>query len=158
MDVACASAKVKSEGKVMGSPTLNDPIRSASRRLCFDCMAIKSDACCVRRAGKQDAMRTTTVFLAAQAYIFERMDKTAKSHHGVQTEFLRPTKDDKRVDTVSRRFLSQSYEFKSVADRSVGPDAVISQAESIAAVATAKRFVDHLMSIVHVVDVAPDTD
>ena len=93
---------------------------------------------------------TTTVFLttlsnrwteryrlAAQAYIFERTDKTAQSHHGVQTEFFRPTKDD---------------------DDSVGPDAVISQAESIAAVATAKRFVDHLMSIVHVVDVAPDTD
>ncbi|MFZ0694784.1 MAG: HEPN domain-containing protein, partial [Alphaproteobacteria bacterium] len=33
-------------------------------------------------------------FHAAQALIFERVGKVFKSHRGVQTEFLRLTKDD----------------------------------------------------------------
>ena len=106
----------------------------------------------------EDAARASYLacFHAAQAYIFERTDRTAKSHHGVQSEFFRLTKEDERVDPTLRRFLSQSYEFKSVADTSVGPHAVISQAESATAIATAKRFVDHLISIVPDLGTAPD--
>ena len=35
---------------------------------------------------------------AAQAFIFERTGKIFTTHHGVQTEFLRLTKDDPSAD------------------------------------------------------------
>ncbi len=37
-------------------------------------------------------------FHAAQALIFERLGKVVKTHQGVQTEFLRLTKDEGRFD------------------------------------------------------------
>lgn len=66
----------------------------------------------------EDAARAACLacFHVAQAYSVERTGKTAKSHQGVQTEFFRLSKDDARVDHGLQRFLSQSYEFKSVAD------------------------------------------
>jgi uncharacterized protein (UPF0332 family) len=98
----------------------------------------------------EDAARAAYLasFHVAQAYIFERTGKTSKSHHSVQTEFFRPTKDDSRVDHDLRRFLSQSYDFKSVADYSTGPDAVTSARDACEAVTTAKRFVAHFTNLV----------
>jgi uncharacterized protein (UPF0332 family) len=48
----------------------------------------------------EDAARAAYLasFHVAQDYIFERTDKTSKTHHGVQREFLRLTKDDRRTD------------------------------------------------------------
>ncbi|HLJ63643.1 MAG TPA: HEPN domain-containing protein [Stellaceae bacterium] len=59
-------------------------------------------------------------FHAAQAFIFERVGKTFKSHNGVQTEFLRLTKGDPRIPGDLRTFLSRSYNLKSVADYETG--------------------------------------
>jgi uncharacterized protein (UPF0332 family) len=107
----------------------------------------------------EDAARSAYLasFHVAQAYIFERTGKISKSHHGVQTEFFRLTKDDPRVDHDLRRFLSQSYDFKSVADYSTGPDAVTSARDAYEAVATAKRFVAHFTSLVSIPSPAPQT-
>lgn len=98
----------------------------------------------------EDAARAAYLacFHVAQAYSFERTGKTSRSHHGVPTEFFRLSKDDARVDHELRRFLSQSYEFKSVADYGTGPEAVTSAAEAADAVATAKRFVSHFRELV----------
>ena len=106
----------------------------------------------------EDAARAAYLasFHVAQAYIFERTGKTSKSHRGVQAEFFRLTKDDARVDPVLRRFLSQSYEFKSVADYLTGDEAVTSAAEAAEAVATSKRFVAHFTALVPLPDSAPD--
>ena len=46
-------------------------------------------------------------FHAAQAYGFEPTDKVAKTHHGVHTEFLRSTRDDRRVDPDLRPLPGQ---------------------------------------------------
>ncbi len=56
----------------------------------------------------EDAARAAYLacFHVAQAYIFERTGKTAKTHHGVQTEFFRLTKDNAALDSELRRFLS----------------------------------------------------
>ena len=107
----------------------------------------------------EDAARAAYLasFHVAQGYIFERTGKTSKSHRGVQTEFFRLTKDDARVDPVLRRFLSQSYEFKSVADYLTGDEAVTSAAEAAEAVATSKRFVTHFAALVALPESAPDT-
>ena len=105
----------------------------------------------------EDAARAAYLasFHVAQAYIFERTDKTPKSHNGVQVEFFRLSKDDARVDAALRRFLSQAYEFKSVADYATGPDAVTSASDARDAVATAKRFVAHFAQLVPLPGSAP---
>jgi uncharacterized protein (UPF0332 family) len=93
-------------------------------------------------------------FHVAQAYIFERTGRTSKSHHGAQTQFFHLSRDDTRVDHALRRFLAEAYEFKSVADYGIGPDAVTSAATAVAAVSTAKKFVRHFRVLV----AAPATD
>jgi len=108
----------------------------------------------------EDAARSAYLasFHVAQAYIFERTGKTSKSHHGVQTEFFRLTKDDARVDPLLRRFLSQSYIFKSVADYFTGAEAVTSATQAAEAVATSKRFVAHFAGLVPLPSSGSDGD
>jgi uncharacterized protein (UPF0332 family) len=100
----------------------------------------------------EDAARAAYLacFHVAQAYIFERTGKTSKTHKGVQTEFFRLTREDSRTDAELRPFLSQAYEFKSIADYFTGPDAVTSAEEAVEAVATAKRFVAYFGMVVPV--------
>jgi uncharacterized protein (UPF0332 family) len=97
----------------------------------------------------EDAARAAYLacFHVAQAYIFERTSQTPKSHKGVHAEFFRLAKGDTRADDELRRFLSQSYEFKSVADYWTGPDAVTSAEDAVAAVEMAKRFVSHFAGL-----------
>ena len=75
-----------------------------------------------------DAGRTAYLagFHAAQAFIFETEDKVLKTHHGVQTEFLRLTKQDARFSSDLRVFLSQTYNLKAIADYETGPGIEIS--------------------------------
>ena len=98
----------------------------------------------------EDAARTAYLacFHVAQAFIYERTEKTAKTHHGVQTEFFRLSRGNKRADPELRRFLSEAYEFKSVADYGTGPGAVTSATDADQAVTTAKRFVDAFGALV----------
>ena len=66
-------------------------------------------------------------FHAAQAFIFERTSRAAKTHNGVHSEFLRLTKNDPAVlDPELRSFLSVTYNLKAIADCETGSDAVIS--------------------------------
>ena len=87
-------------------------------------------------------------FHAAQAFIFERDDKMFKTHHGVQTEFLRLTKDDPRVDTALRSFLSRTYNLKAIADYETGPAAEVSAERAAAAIEDGKRFLAFFASLV----------
>jgi uncharacterized protein (UPF0332 family) len=80
-------------------------------------------------------------FHAAQAFIFEATSRVLKAHKGVQTEFLRLTKDDRRWDADLRAFLPRAYDLKSIADYETGPEAEVSAASATEAVAAGKRFV-----------------
>jgi uncharacterized protein (UPF0332 family) len=80
-------------------------------------------------------------FHAAQAIIFERTGKVAKTHKGVNIEFLRVTKDDPAFTPDQRGFLSQAYDFKAVADYDSGPIAEVSSQEAAAAIEVARKFV-----------------
>lgn len=90
-----------------------------------------------------DAARAAylAAFHAAQAVIFEWTGKVAKTHRGVQNEFLRLTKDDLRFTPDQRIFLSQAYNFKAVADYETGPSE-LSAEQSIAALERGRGFVD----------------
>ena len=55
-------------------------------------------------------------FHAAQAYLYERAARPAKTHRGLRSEFTRLARDEPRLDQSFSRFLAVAYEVKSVAD------------------------------------------
>ena len=84
-------------------------------------------------------------FHAAQAFIFERTGKSSKTHAGVQTEFLRLTKDAAKIGTL-RGFLSRAYNLKALADYETGPGSEISLERATQAIAEGRSFVAYLES------------
>jgi uncharacterized protein (UPF0332 family) len=73
-------------------------LRAASNR------KLLSDAEIMLDAGLNEAAGRTAYlagFHMAQAPIFERLGKVFKSHNGVQTEFLRLTKDDTVLPSIA---------------------------------------------------------
>ncbi len=84
------------------------------------------------------------VFHAAQALIFERTGKAAKTHRGVQSEFVRLAKDDPKIDKSFSTFLAQAYNLKAVADYETGPDSFLPPERAAMAIETAARFVESL--------------
>ena len=91
----------------------------------------------------EDAGRAAylAAFHAAQALIFERTGKVHKTHKGVQTEFLRLTKNAPDFPSDQRIFLSQAYNLKAIADYETGSGSEVSAEKATAAVEGARRFV-----------------
>ncbi len=87
-------------------------------------------------------------FHAAQALIFERLGKVLKTHAGVHAEFLRLTRDDARLDTDLRVFLSRSYNLKAIADYETDPQTGVTQARAADAIATGRRFMTAIGSMI----------
>lgn len=85
---------------------------------------------------------------AAQALIFDRTGKIAKTHSGVRSEFARLAKEDPRVDRAFTAFLAQAYTLKEIADYGVGPETGVTLAEAGQAIETAGRFVDCISSLI----------
>jgi len=79
---------------------------------------------------------------AAQALIFERTGRVAKTHRGVHGQFLRVEVGEARVNAELRSFLSEGYKLKATADYEVGPEAIVPLEEAAAATETATRFVE----------------
>ena len=86
-------------------------------------------------------------FHAAQAFIFESIGKVLKTHKGVQSEFLRLTKNDSRFGANFRVFLSQAYNLKAIADYEEGEDSPFFAERSVDATKTAARFVDFIAGL-----------
>jgi len=87
-------------------------------------------------------------FHAAQAFIFDNIGKVFKTHRGVQTEFLRLTKDDSRIEPELRIFLSQAYNLKAIADYEGGDDSEFSAQRAAAAIRAATRFVHCIAELI----------
>jgi uncharacterized protein (UPF0332 family) len=81
-------------------------------------------------------------FHAAQALIFERTGRTPKTHQGVRGQFGALARSEPNIDIELRRFLTDGYDLKSVADYGIGPEAVVSSDDANQAIETATRFVD----------------
>lgn len=79
---------------------------------------------------------------AAQALIFERTGRVAKTHRGIHGQFLKLVVNEPQVGQELRRFLSEGYKLKATADYEVGPEAVVPVEEAAKAVETARRFLD----------------
>ena len=79
--------------------------------------------------------------------IFERIGKVPKTHHGVHAQFSRLARNEPRIGTELPRFLSQAYDFKTVADYEIGPDAVVPLPEAMSAIEAAQRFIDRIVEL-----------
>ncbi|HJU12476.1 MAG TPA: HEPN domain-containing protein [Candidatus Binataceae bacterium] len=84
---------------------------------------------------------------AARALIFERTSSVIKRHRGVQRELGRLTKDEPLLDRDLRSFLGRAYNLKAMADYETGADARVSAESAIAAIETARRFVDLVVQL-----------
>lgn len=80
-------------------------------------------------------------FHAAQAYIFERSGRTPKTHSGVRTRFAALGRNEARISQEMRRFLTNAYDLKSLADYAIGPEAVVAPEEATAAIKDAEDFI-----------------
>jgi uncharacterized protein (UPF0332 family) len=80
---------------------------------------------------------------AAEAYIFERTDKAAKTHRGVRSRFNQLAQREPGIEREFLTFLAEGYEYKTIADYGVGPaiDA-ISPDDAASAIDTAERLID----------------
>ena len=84
---------------------------------------------------------------AAQALIFQRTGRVAKTHRGVHGQFLRLVAEETRVDIGLRRFLSEGYRLKAIADYEVGPEAIVPLQEAASAIEIAARFVASVVEL-----------
>ena len=89
-------------------------------------------------------------FHAAQAFIFERTNRVAKTHKGVHGQFLKLVADEPRIHLELRRFLSEGYKLKAVADYETGPDAIVPLEQAATAVETAGRFIRTVAELIAV--------
>ncbi len=80
-------------------------------------------------------------FHTAHAFFFERTKRTPKTHRGVRTQFSALARQESSMDISSRRFLTDGYDLKTVADYEIAPDAVVSIDDAKGAVETSGRFV-----------------
>ncbi len=79
-------------------------------------------------------------FHAAQALIFERNDRIAKTHRGVQNLFHRLAKNDPAIDSRLAGDLSAAYHFKQAADYETGSAGTITPADAGDALRAAQHF------------------
>ena len=86
-------------------------------------------------------------FHAAQALIFERSGKVARTHRGVHGQFLRLSGGDARLFDLPE-FLSRAYNFKAVADYAIDPGASMSLEQARSAIQTASRFVESVAAVI----------
>ena len=81
-------------------------------------------------------------FHAAQALVFDRTGKAAKTHRGVRAEFARLAKDDPRIDRAFPTFLARAYSLKETADYAIGHGASVNISEAEEAIEIASRLVE----------------
>jgi uncharacterized protein (UPF0332 family) len=81
-------------------------------------------------------------FHAAQALIYDRTGKVAKTHHGVHAQFEKLVRGKADVPDELRQFLGRAYNLKALADYETGPGSEIPLDRAVTAIEGAKEFVD----------------
>jgi uncharacterized protein (UPF0332 family) len=89
-------------------------------------------------------------FHTVQAFLFEKIGRSPKTHNGVQTEFARLTKDEPAVDREARAFLSKTYNLKAIADYETGPGSQVTHEQAAEAIEAAKVFVRTVAALIAV--------
>ncbi len=87
-------------------------------------------------------------FHAAEAFIFERSSKIAKTHKGVRAEFSRLLRAESLAEPELTAFLSEGYGYKEIADYSFGERAEITRESAGQAIEAAKGFVARVEALI----------
>ncbi|HEY3638771.1 MAG TPA: HEPN domain-containing protein [Rhizomicrobium sp.] len=86
-------------------------------------------------------------FHAAEAFIYERSGRSAKTPSGLRARFALFAKEEPRIESELSEFVGRAYELKSLADYGMAREATISSDIALAAFATAARFVDRITAL-----------
>ena len=78
---------------------------------------------------------------AAEACLFERTGKAAKTHRGLRSEFGRLARGDPRIGREFLTFLAEAYEYKSIADYGIASPSITGE-DARLAIDTAGRLID----------------
>jgi uncharacterized protein (UPF0332 family) len=84
------------------------------------------------------------VFHAAEAYIYEKLGKTVKTHSGVRAEFARALRDLPEERKAALRFLGRAYNYKEISDYIIGEERPLTYETARAAVEEASRQVEDI--------------
>jgi uncharacterized protein (UPF0332 family) len=87
------------------------------------------------------------MFHAAQALIFERTDRVAKTHKGVNRLFHRLALKEASLDPKLPPDLSNAYQLKQSADYETGDAVPVAREEAVDALAAAERFVSQVRQL-----------
>ena len=87
------------------------------------------------------------MFHAAEALIFERTGRAAKTHSGVRSEFARLTKDVPGLDRDLPKVLARGYEHKEFADYGTDRTRVVTDRTAAETIAEAARFVERVTAL-----------
>lgn len=107
----------------------------------------------------EDAGRAAylAAFHAAQALIYERENRTLKTHSGVQSEFSKLIRNEPSVPADLRGFVSRTYSFKNIADYDPLTSIPPTEEDARSAIATASRFVDEVVRLIEAPTAGGDT-
>jgi len=86
-------------------------------------------------------------FHAAEAFIFERSGKVAKTHSGVESEFSRLFRTVSGAEERLPRFLGETYVYKDISDYMAARRPAPSEAEAHETLETAARFSDNIRGL-----------
>jgi uncharacterized protein (UPF0332 family) len=86
-------------------------------------------------------------FHAAQALIYAKTGKSAKTHQGVQSQFLKLVQHESAFPADLLPFLSRAYNLKTVADYETGPAAIVPVERAADAIAMADRLLTSITEL-----------
>jgi hypothetical protein len=80
--------------------------------------------------------------------IYDRENRSLKTHRGVQSEFSRLIRDDPSVPADLRGFVSRAYAFKTIADYDPLTSVPPTEKDARGAIETADRFVEEVVRLI----------
>ena len=86
-------------------------------------------------------------FHAAEAFIYARSNKVAKTHSGVRAEFSRLLKKESPTNLDLSTTLARLYEFKEISDYGPAGD-TITESQAQAALVSASLFVERVKGLI----------
>lgn len=86
-------------------------------------------------------------FNAAQALIFSRRGRAARTHRGLRTVFADLARTDPAIDHAFVTFLGQAYRLKERTDYGIGDQPEITDAEAGEMIDMAERLIDLIANI-----------
>jgi uncharacterized protein (UPF0332 family) len=81
-------------------------------------------------------------FNAAQALIFSRRGRAAKTHRGLRAAFAELAQTEPSIDPVFATFLGQAYRLKERTDYGIGAQPSVTDAEAKEMLGMAERLID----------------